>query len=208
MLNARNPMDHQSRRALFVMLGIMAFQAWGLIAMLGHASSAQLLNVFAFNSQSWAGWLVAASVGLLFVGLTLRSLPYVRERFLDVTPLKILAIPFALGAGAVEELLFRRLLMDWLYRNGHSEVVQIATSAIVFGVLHASFGIFSGSWRGIISPVIWTTFLGLGLAIAYVIANRDVAPCIWSHAMVDLCIEPWLIIAVMKKAENGRSPAR
>ena len=53
MFVAQGATQRQTRRALYVMLGIMAFQAWGLYAMLGHAHAAQLFNIFTFKSEHW-----------------------------------------------------------------------------------------------------------------------------------------------------------
>jgi hypothetical protein len=190
-------MSKIERRTLFVMLAIMACQAWGLSAMLIGADPARVARLFSFVPSAWKAWALGAVVAAAYVAVSIRQLPLIGQRFFELTPLKLLAIPFSLGAGAVEELLFRRMLMNWALHQGLDWPVQIAISAIAFGLLHAMFGLFSRSWRGVLSPVIFTSLLGAALALVYLAGGRDVAPCIWAHALIDMAIEPWLLIAIM-----------
>ena len=41
------------------------------------------------------------------------------------------------------------------------------------------------------------TFLWILLAIVYVVGGRAIAPCIAAHAVLNLLIEPWLLIAAI-----------
>lgn len=194
-------MDRLERKALFIILGIMAFQVWGLTAMLHGAAPARVVRLFSFSAQAWPGWILAMLIAAGYIAITLRRLPYIRARSFDVTVLKLLAVPFSLGAGALEEILFRKVLMDQAANRGWSVLAQVAISALAFGAIHAIFGAFSRSWRGVVLPVVFTGALGAGLAVAYLLAGRDVAPCIWSHAAIDLAIEPWLILSLLRRGQ-------
>jgi hypothetical protein len=195
------------RRTLFVMLGIMACQVWGLSAMLGGLPLSRILSFFQYRDAAEIGWALGGGAALTYVVASAVSVPYLRQRFWDITPLKMLAIPFALGAGALEELVFRRVLMDSLAHAGYAPALQLAASALAFGAAHGVFGLFSRSWRGVLQPVIWTTVLGAALGAIYLADGRDIAPCIWSHALIDLCIEPWLLIGLMRLHAPNREVA-
>jgi hypothetical protein len=53
---------------------------------------------------------------------------------------------------------------------------------------------------GFVSPVaLLATFgatfvLGVALAVTYLVGNRSLTPVIIGHALVDLVIEPWLLL--------------
>ncbi len=194
-------------RTAVIMLSIMVFEGWGFVAMLGHATPGQIGGLLVFHPRARLGWLVGLLVAGIYVWGSARSLPFISENFFRITPLKALAVPFALLSGVVEELLFRRVVMDGLQHAHHSWAVQLIASAVTFGLLHSVFGLFAGSWRGMISPVLWTTALGLALAATYLTGARDVAPCIWSHTLINICIEPWLLMAVMRRSVSRSRPA-
>jgi hypothetical protein len=49
-----------------------------------------------------------------------------------------------------------------------------------------------------------TSILGGALAIVYLIAGRSVAPCIVAHFLLDLFVEPGLVLAALR-GEMSRS---
>ena len=81
--------------------------------------------------------------------------------------------------------------MDYLQDQGFGSVVQIILSGVAFGVAHLVWGgkaISAG-----INAIIYTFVLGVGLAIIYILSDRNLAACIIAHAIVTGLIEPGLI---------------
>jgi hypothetical protein len=195
-----------ARRAAIIMLAFTAAEATGLILMLSPVPWPRILALFTYHQAAWPAWIAAAAIAAAYVSASAWSLTTIATRFWDVTALKFLAIPFALATGAFEEIVFRRMLMNLAAGPLHQgSVVQLIVSATVFGAVHAVWGAFARSWNAVVVPMLWTSALGLGLALTYLLAGRDVAPCIWSHIAINLCIEPWLLIGVMRRSAEARS---
>ena len=104
-------------------------------------------------------WCVAALVVVSYVWGA-ASISNVRQHMFKFNSFKFLALLGALVSGIFEELVFRKLLMDYLHEEGFNSVVQILVS---------------------------------GLAIVYIISDRNLAICIIAHTIVTGLIEPGLI---------------
>jgi hypothetical protein len=195
-----------ARRAAIIMLAFTAAEATGLISILSALPSPRILALFTYRQAAWPAWIAAATIAAAYIGASAWSLPYIASRFWDVTALKLLAIPFALATGAFEEIFFRRILMNLTAGPLHQGVVvQVLVSATVFGAVHAVWGAFARSWNAVVVPMLWTSALGFGLALTYLLDGRDVAPCVWSHVAINLCIEPWLLVGVMRRSAEARA---
>jgi membrane protease YdiL (CAAX protease family) len=108
---------------------------------------------------------------------------------------RLIAIPMALVTGFFEEAFFRKLLMNLAMHHGYGPIEQVAISAIVFGVAHGIWAVFGGNWRAALGPMISTGLLGAVLAVVYLIGDRSLAPCAAAHIVINLFLEPWLIIS-------------
>lgn len=144
-----------------------------------------------------AGWIAAVLVTIIFVAIALR-LPSVRENVFHPTLLKLLALFVAIGAGILEEVMFRRWTMNWLMSQGQGVVVQVIGSGLLFGLLHGVWGLFSKSIRTAIGATVATGFLGILLAIVFIMAGRNLAPCIAAHFTINFLIEPGLVLAATR----------
>jgi membrane protease YdiL (CAAX protease family) len=187
------------------MLGIIVVEAWGLVAMLRNLRSEQVLRLLTYRDSSRFGWIAGTVVALLFIATSAKSLSLSLRELLSFSQLKVLAIPFAFFAGALEELLFRRVIMDALLKHGSGWLVQIVMSALLFAAAHVIWGVFGG-WKALISALTWTSGLGGLLAVTYLAAGRDVAPCIWAHVAIDLVIEPCLLLTFVRRGITTRVP--
>jgi hypothetical protein len=197
-----------ARRTLIIMLGVMAIYTWPLSAILIGARPGWAGRLLGFHPHAALGWGLGGAIAVAYVAVSMTRLPLIRRRALDVTALKLVSIPFSLAAGFVEELVFRRQLMDAAAHAGWAWPLQIAASACAFGALHAVWGVFGRSWSAMVWPMLFTSALGAAYAVVYLIDGRDVAPCIWSHSAIDLCLEPWLLIAVTQRHRPSSVPAR
>ena len=142
------------------------------------------------NQYVWIGAIVAAFVvGSYVWGAA--SISNVRAHMFMFNKLKYLALLGALISGFFEEILFRKILMDYLQEEGFSDFTQIILSGIAFGIAHLVWG--GKALSAAINATFYTFFLGCGLALIYIISDRNLALCIIAHTLVTGLIEPGLI---------------
>jgi membrane protease YdiL (CAAX protease family) len=125
-------------------------------------------------------------------------LPSVRKNLFRQSWLKLLAVLVAVASGFCEEMIFRKGLMDLLQHKGYGFVLQLAGSAAAFGLAHAVWGLMRGSLRAALGAMIATS--GLGLA-----SHRIVLPCIIAHFLINLLIEPGLVLAAVRGEMSASS---
>jgi hypothetical protein len=191
------------RKSLFLLLGILILESIPYALTLRYSTGAGVARLYAFQPAIWPAWIAAAAVAASYILYAVRALPLIGRHFLDLHPLKLIAIPFALVTGTMEELWFRRLLMDWAAHHGAAAVLQVLASALAFGLAHGIWGLFGRQWRVAIGATLATGALGGLLAIVYLLAGRQVAPCVWAHMLINLAIEPWLIVAAVSAGTEG-----
>ena len=150
-----------------------------------------------------AGWIAALLATVIFVALALR-LPSVRENLFRPSLLKSLAIALAIVAGILEEVMFRRWTMNWLMAQGYGAIIQVLGAGLLFGAIHGIWGLMGKSFRAALGATIATGFLGMMLAVVFLLAGRSLAPCIAAHLLINLLIEPGLVLAATR-GEMGRS---
>lgn len=160
------------------------------------------LGLAAGRQGSVPGWILALAVTTAFVAFSLR-LPSVRANLIRPSWLKFLALPMALAAGILEEMVFRGNLMSYLQHQGAGVAVQILASGLAFGAVHGIWGLFSGSSQAALGATSVTGVLGMALALVYVVAGRSLLPCIAAHTLIDALIEPGLVLAACRGEMNG-----
>ncbi len=194
-------------KASFILGGIAAAEGtWVYLNIVGR--SARFWSYMGFSNPAAAGllgWTLAVAASAVFIWAAARRLPSVRENLLRPSVLKMLGILVAAVAGFCEEAIFRKWLMDGIQHHGFGLTIQIFTSALAFGFAHALWGLFRGSVRASLGAVGATSVLGLMLAIVYVASHRILAPCVVSHFLVNLLIEPGLALAAVR-GEMGVIP--
>jgi uncharacterized protein len=150
------------------------------------------------------GWIVAGIVTALFVWFSAR-LPSVRTNLLRPSLLKLLAIAVAVAAGFLEEIVFRKVLMDALQSRGWGALAQILASGLAFGLAHGIWGLFGRSLRAAIGATTATGVLGIALGVVYIVSGRSLAPCIAAHFLLNIFIEPGLMLAAVRGEMHRRS---
>jgi membrane protease YdiL (CAAX protease family) len=116
----------------------------------------------------------------------------------------LLAIALAISAGILEEVMFRRWTMNWLMERGHGAVVQVLGAGVLFGAIHGIWGLMGGSFRAALGATIATGFLGIMLGIVFLLAGRSLAPCISAHLVINILIEPGLVLAATRGEMGSR----
>ncbi|HEV2594640.1 MAG TPA: CPBP family intramembrane glutamic endopeptidase [Sphingomicrobium sp.] len=185
------------RKALLIMAAIGTAEIFAIWAALRGARPGLPYRLLLAGHP--AGWLSAVLVSVLFIWLSTARLPMIREHLLDIRPIKLAGMVFGVLAAVGEELWFRRIPMDLLARANHGPAVQVLAAALLFGLAHAVWGLFGRQWRSALAAMIATGLLGAALALVYLAGGRAIAPCIWSHAAINLILEPWLLLAVLSR---------
>jgi membrane protease YdiL (CAAX protease family) len=139
-------------------------------------------------------WLLAALVTIAYVW-SAASISAVRHYLFRPDALKALAVVVAIAAAILEEVVFRKWVMDFLRDRGHSAVLQVLASGLAFGMVHMVWCL-SNLAAGI-NAILSTTILGMALALVYLLGERSLAPCIAAHFFITSLIEPGLIIAAL-----------
>ncbi len=144
-------------------------------------------------------WILALILTISYVIYTFKAVPFVYKMQREISLFKMVGLLTIVG-GILEEVVFRRWLMDLLMKLGYGVTIQIIVSGLVFGLIHISWGLFSKEKQFLKGAFIATTFLGFGLAIVYLVGNRNIGPCIISHSVINIIIEPWLMLAAISKS--------
>ncbi len=149
-------------------------------------------------------WIFAAAVTLWYV-ISVRRLPPVKAHMFRLDGLKLLALVAAVGAAIVEEVVFRRLVMDFLDRAKMGPVLQVLAAGVTFGLVHLFWGLHS--WKAGVNAAVSTTLVGLALGIVYLLADRSLAPCVVAHFVMTGLAEPGLIRAALEDGIGLWQPA-
>jgi membrane protease YdiL (CAAX protease family) len=185
------------RQTRTITLWILAVQA-GVLCILFFPAPEKVPTYLGFTSGQSGGvfaWVLAALTVILYVS-SAASIQAVRDYMFRADSLKLIAVLAALCAGIVEEVVFRRLLMDFLANRGYGALLQIVASAVGFGLAHAIWGV--KSWRAAVNAILSTTLLGGALAVVYLVAERSLAPCVVAHILISALIEPGLMHAAVQ----------
>ena len=149
------------------------------------------------KSASLSGWLAAACLAALYIGVMLagplRDAPYLSDWSLFRIATGLGA---GISAGICEEAIFRGFVMTQARAAGLPVVVQVLFSAVLFGLAHAGWGSLAGHFNPIafMGTIATTSAAGALLAIVYILSRRSLMPVILCHAVIDLVIEPWLVL--------------
>ena len=144
-------------------------------------------------------WIPATIVGIVYVFYTLKAIPLVAEKQSEISLFKLLGILSAVVGGIVEEVFFRRWIMDHFMSGGFAPILQVVISGIAFGLVHTSWTLLAKRDFKVTLPgaIISTSILGIFLAIIYLAGGRNLGPCIFAHVLINVVIEPWLMLSAV-----------
>lgn len=189
-------MTNRSKTALI--LGITSAIMVSPLVMSIYWGPIPLFQNLGFDQESIASplpWILATITAIAYVLCTMKVIPFVLSKQKEISFLKLLGIFAALVGGIVEEVFFRRWLMDTLLAGGISSLLQVIISGVAFGLAHTAWFLFKGDIKFTIPAILSTTVLGILLAIIYLVGDRNVGPCIYAHVLINLIIEPWLMLS-------------
>jgi uncharacterized protein len=204
------------RRKTAWILGGLSLTLFSPLAMVLVGYPIPMFQHLGFERDSIASpiaWILAAIVGIAYVAYTLKAIPFIAGMQREISLFKLLGIIAAVVGGIVEEVFFRRWVMDTLMFRGFASVTQVIISGIAFGLAHASWTLLSKrDLKFSLPAIISTSILGVFLAIIYLAGGRNLGPCIFAHIMINVVIEPWLMLSAVSgmwraKQERANSVA-
>lgn len=154
-------------------------------------------------------WIIATITAIAYVMYTMKVIPLVFAKQKEISLFKLLGILSALVGGIVEEVFFRRWLMDMLMSRGASPILQVIISGFAFGLAHTIWILAKGDFKFTLPAILSTSILGILLAIIYLAGGRNLGPCIYAHVLINTVIEPWLMLSSVsgKWRHNQSHPA-
>jgi hypothetical protein len=189
------------RRKTTLILGVSSFIMFSPLAMVLVGFKILLFENLGFTRNSIASpiaWILAAVAGIAYVVYTMRAIPFIAGMQREISLFKLLGIFAAVVGGIVEEVFFRRWLMDMLMSRGFESIPQVLISGIAFGLAHSSWTLFAKrDLKFSLPAIISTSILGVLLAIIYLAGGRNLGPCIFAHVMINIVIEPWLMLSAV-----------
>ncbi|GHA13911.1 hypothetical protein GCM10008090_24610 [Arenicella chitinivorans] len=174
-----------STMGTFIVINMVP-NAPGFIAYLGFTRE---------GSGTLLSWFLAMVVTVLYC-YGAASISDVKQYMFKLDFLKFVAVVGAVCAGIVEELVFRKWVMDYLAGEDFSIAIQIVVSGLLFGAAHLIWGV--RNIKAGINAAISTSLLGLALGVVYWVGDRSLAPCIAAHFVISALIEPGLLISAQQ----------
>ena len=155
-------------------------------------------------------WILATIVGISYVLYTMKVIPFIASMQREISLFKLLGILTAVIGGIVEEVFFRRWIMDMLMLRGFTSIIQVLVSGVVFGFAHTIWALFTNrDFKATLPAIISTSILGIFLAIIYLAGGRNLGPCIFAHVLINTVVEPWLMLSAVSgkwHAKQARVP--
>jgi membrane protease YdiL (CAAX protease family) len=182
-------------------------------SVLGQAVAAALLTAWLLASGrglGWAGltrlgslrgWVLASAVAATWIVLVWTGILRGVE---GATELSLWRASTALAAGLVggfcEEFVFRGAVIQSLKEARWPVWCQVLGGGVMFGLAHLGWAALGGSLAAGAAAAVFTSILGLGLSAVFLVSGRSLSPPIFAHALINLSIEPWLVLTMLENA--------
>ena len=184
-----------NKNSVYIILISMIF-LWGSFVLVSFFSDPTgFISYLGFtnnNSGTTLSWALALLTVILYC-CSAAKIPDVKYYMFRIDGLKVVAILAAVFAGIMEEVIYRKWIMDYLNAQDFSVILQVIISGLAFGIIHLLWGI--KNIKAGVNAFISTSILGFALAIVYLVSERSLAPCIVAHFIITALIEPGLLIA-------------
>tara|TARA_R110002072_G_scaffold38314_8_gene110941 strand:+ start:836 stop:1477 length:642 start_codon:yes stop_codon:yes gene_type:complete len=190
-----------------ILLGATAVMMFPLI-MSWSGRNIPMVQELGLARGTWAplhAWIAALLFAGAYIAYTFRVLPFVREQQREVSLFKLIGVAAAFASGIMEEVVFRRWLMDTVQSYGIGSAGQVLLSGVIFGLFHLVWHAFSADRRFSLYGAASTVVAGAALAVIYLLGGRNLGPCIAAHVLINLVVEPWLVLAAVSGATSAKS---
>jgi len=189
------------RRKTALILGTATLIMFSPLAMVLAGYSITMFQNLGFERETFApplAWILATIMGIGYVLYTMKAIPVVLAKQREFSWFKLLGILSAVVGGIVEEVFFRRWIMDMFMLGGFAPILQVIISGIAFGLAHTSWTLLAKhDFMATLPAIISTSILGVFLATLYLAGGRNLGPCIFAHALINIVIEPWLMLSAV-----------
>jgi uncharacterized protein len=189
------------RRKTALILGMTSLFMFSPLAMSLFWHPIPLFQNLGFERETIApplAWILATITAIAYVLYTMKAIPLVFAKQREISWFKLLGILSALVGGIVEEVFFRRWTMDMFMKGGFNPILQVIISGVAFGLVHASWTLLAKrDFKATLPAILSTSILGIFLAIIYLAGGRNLGPCIFAHVLINIVIEPWLMLSAV-----------
>ncbi|MCX8024591.1 MAG: CPBP family glutamic-type intramembrane protease [Thermanaerothrix sp.] len=131
--------------------------------------------------------LLSTVFALVYAAYTLSN-PLIGSHASEISLFKIAGVIVGIIGAVVEECVFRGYILFELEQMNLPTLVQILISGISFGIIHIGFDLIG---------VVLTLIMGMVMATAFVIGKRSLTPSILGHVLINILIEPWLLLFIV-----------
>jgi len=151
------------------------------------------------SARPWS-WVAAGILTALFVFVLAQGPLKARIAWSDASLFRVYtAVLAGVAAGLGEEILFRGYVMTELARGGVGIAGQLVGSAVLFGLAHVGWSTIGQAGGAALAPIINTAVAGFLYGVVYLLAGRSLLPVVAAHALTDMLIEPWLLLAMVSR---------
>jgi hypothetical protein len=189
------------RRKTVLILGMISLFMFSPLAISLFWHPIPLFQNLGFERESIApalAWILATSTVIAYILYTMKAIPLVLAQQKEISLFKLLGILSAVVGGIVEEVFFRRWIMDIFISGGFNPILQVIISGVAFGLAHTSWMLLTKrDFKVTLPAIISTSVLGIFLAIIYLAGGRNLGPCIFAHVLINIIIEPWLMLSAV-----------
>jgi hypothetical protein len=189
------------RRKTALILGMTSLFMFSPLAMSLFWHPIPLFQDLGFERETIApplAWKLATITAIGYVLYTMKAIPLVLAKQKEISWFKLLGILSALVGGIVEEVFFRRWTMDVFMKGGFTPILQVIISGVSFGLAHTSWMLLTKrDFKATLPAILSTSILGIFLAIIYLAGGRNLGPCIFAHGLINIIIEPWLMLSAV-----------
>jgi len=189
------------RRKTALILGMTSLFMFSPLAMSLFWHPIPLFQNLGFERESIApplAWILATITAIAYVFYTMKVIPLVLAKQREISLFKLLGILSAVVGGIVEEVFFRRWTMDMFMKGGFNPILQVIISGVAFGLAHTSWTLLTKrDFKVTLPAILSTSILGIFLAIIYLAGGRNLGPCIFAHVLINIVIEPWLMLSAV-----------
>lgn len=163
---------------------VAELMALGLLALWLRRRRLSFAGLGLGRPTTHASLCVATVFGAFYAAFTLHALG-LTEHLREVSFFRLWGMFVGVVGAFAEEVIFRGFLLTELERIRVSPVWQILISALLFSLVHLSFNI---------GGIVATFVMGAALAVVYITGGRSLTAPIIGHALINLIIEPWLLL--------------
>jgi uncharacterized protein len=183
------------------------FAVLAILIMFLRVRGRSLRDLGVSQASPYIGWVLAALMTALYVGVVFMSVLRGQVGTTELSAFHIYnSLAAGLSAGIVEEVFFRGFVMNQLKWSGFGAAFQVVASGILFGVAHVGWGLLAAKPQlgAAIGAMLATSILGMLYALVYLASRRSLIPVIVGHSLMDVLIEPWLIMATLAATVGHR----